>query len=117
MIWACIKDGVVVNSIELEDDGDYDHESAGYDFIVQNESPIGSTYSNGVFTPPPSIQPEINPLYTAMTALSRSDVIVTRSYEDGVSVPPEWVAYRQALRNFIANGGIGTMPIEPEKPN
>jgi hypothetical protein len=38
----------------------------------------------------------------ALAALSESDRTVIRCYENGVPVPPAWVAYRKALRLIIA---------------
>jgi hypothetical protein len=38
--------------------------------------------------------------------LSESDWIVTRSIETGDAVPPEWMAYRQALRDVPEQSGF-----------
>ena len=45
------------------------------------------------------------------------DIVVIRSYESGVPVPAEWVAYRQALRDIPAQPGFPeniTWPTKPE---
>ena len=44
----------------------------------------------------------------AMVLLEASDVRVLRSFEEGVPVPPAWVAYRAALRAVIASSSVET---------
>lgn len=49
--------------------------------------------------------------------LQSCDLVVIRSYESGVPVPTEWVAYRQALRDVPAQPGFPeniTWPTKPE---
>jgi hypothetical protein len=51
------------------------------------------------------------------TLLDASDWIVVKSFEAGVSVPSNWVTYRQALRDVPAQSGYPdsiTWPIKPE---
>lgn len=51
------------------------------------------------------------------TLLDASDWIVVKSLEAGVSVPSNWVTYRQALRDVPAQSGYPdsiTWPIKPE---
>ncbi|TAN61086.1 MAG: hypothetical protein EPN20_12975 [Magnetospirillum sp.] len=52
---------------------------------------------------------------TAQRDLGRSDTTVLRCTEAGVPVPPEWVAYRKALRAIIG-GGAGPVPERPAWP-
>jgi hypothetical protein len=52
----------------------------------------------------------------ALTALSESDRTVIRCYEKAIPVPPEWVAYREALREIVrAPDGDPSQPL-PERP-
>lgn len=49
--------------------------------------------------------------------LQACDLVVIRSYEAGVPVPAEWVAYRQALRDVPQQPGFPeniTWPVKPE---
>jgi hypothetical protein len=49
--------------------------------------------------------------------LSLSDWVVIKSQETGQPVPPEWAAYRQALRDITKQPGFPLeveWPVEPE---
>jgi hypothetical protein len=48
--------------------------------------------------------------------LSVSDVAVIRAYEQNTAVSPEWVAYRQALRDITLQEGFPENVVWPEKP-
>jgi hypothetical protein len=69
MKYAIIKDGVVVNTIEYEEQpttpppGFED----GYVAIMSDEASIGWTYANGQFTNPAPIEPVDMPLATSLT--------------------------------------------------
>jgi len=54
-------------------------------------------------------------IYNAQLALTASDIIVLRCYENSVAVPSDWVSYRNTLRNIISTGS-GTIPIQPTNP-
>lgn len=55
----------------------------------------------------------------AQTALDASDITLLRCVEHGVAVPPEWVAYRAALRSIVGTTsgdpaqGLPTRPAYP----
>jgi len=67
--YAIVKDGVVVNTIEYEEQpttpppGFED----GYVAIMSDEASIGWTYANGQFTNPVPIEPVDMPLATSLT--------------------------------------------------
>lgn len=55
----------------------------------------------------------------ALSALESSDLVVLRCYENAISLPAAWVAYRKALR-AIANGSdtvSTTLPTQPAYPS
>lgn len=52
----------------------------------------------------------------ASTALSESDRVVLRCYEDGIAVPSDWVAYRRDLRALIAVTSVDSTLTMPSKP-
>ena len=51
-----------------------------------------------------------------LLALSQSDLKVLRCYETGQPVPPEWVAYRQALRDITEQPGFPLDVVWPTEP-
>jgi hypothetical protein len=54
---------------------------------------------------------------SAQDALASSDITVMRCYENGVTLPAEWVEYRKALRLIVgAAGGDTTKAIPPKPP-
>jgi hypothetical protein len=53
---------------------------------------------------------------TAQEALAASDITVSRCYENAVSLPEEWKAYRKSLRAIVsAQSGDATQPL-PRRP-
>jgi len=54
--------------------------------------------------------------YQAKVALDASDTTVLRCYESGVTLPPEWSAYRKALRAILTAPVSATVPALPAKP-
>ncbi len=53
----------------------------------------------------------------AMAALAASDTVILRCVEHGVAVPPDWQAYRAALRALAAGTSGGTaLPARPAFP-
>lgn len=119
MNYACIKDGVVVNSITLEDPTGYDYASVGYDSLVPSDAVIGSTYTDGVFTPPVSPAFVFTPamlISKALIDLGNSDIQVARASECQVPLDPAWIEWRTELRLFIKNKGAGTYPVKPPYP-
>lgn len=48
--------------------------------------------------------------------LSESDWVVTRSLEISADTPPEWLAYRQALRDLPGQSGFPNAVSWPQKP-
>ena len=52
---------------------------------------------------------------SAQRALEASDVTVLRCVEEGMSLPSEWRAYRDALRDVVT-GLSATLPIRPAYP-
>lgn len=54
--------------------------------------------------------------YQAKVALDASDTTVLRCYESGVALPPEWSAYRKALRAILTAPVAATVPALPAKP-
>ncbi|WGM31511.1 hypothetical protein [Brevundimonas sp. NIBR11] len=64
------------------------------------------------------VEPEPQPfdrLGPAKSALAASDITVLRCFEQGQTVPPEWVAYREILR-AIVSGGDNPQPTRPDWP-
>jgi hypothetical protein len=56
---------------------------------------------------------------SAFFALHKSDITVLRCLEAGTAVPPEWIAYRQALRDIVsADSGdpAAGLPVRPDYP-
>ncbi len=58
---------------------------------------------------------EIPPAYQAQTALTASDQVLLRCVEHGMAVPPDWQAYRSALRAVVA-GTASVLPTAPALP-
>lgn len=50
------------------------------------------------------------------TLLNESDCVVLLAYERGEAVPPEWVSYRQALRDLTTQQGFPRKVSWPKKP-
>ena len=48
--------------------------------------------------------------------LTTTDWVVTKSVETGVSVPQEWLVYRQSLRDITSQAGFPWTIIWPTKP-
>lgn len=64
----------------------------------------------------PLAQTEANIRAQRNYLLQDSDWVVSRSYENGESVPTDWVVYRQALRDVTAQPGFPYNVIWPTKP-
>ncbi len=52
---------------------------------------------------------------TAQTTHNKSDALLIRCLEHGVTIPPAWIAYRFALRQVIA-GTLAALPTQPAVP-
>lgn len=66
-------------------------------------------------TPEPACIPPVDYKALAKSALDRSDTTVLRCYSAGIPVPPEWQAYRVALRGIVGSG-VGPLPVQPDYP-
>jgi hypothetical protein len=67
--------------------------------------------------PPPLSAERLSALLKrqALDVLSHSDITILRCVERGVTVPGEWVTYRQKLREIVSTG-TGEIPAQPEYP-
>jgi hypothetical protein len=55
----------------------------------------------------------------AMLALRSSDIVVLRCYESAITVPSDWVRFREALRSFLKDVLVDStlsIPLAPPKP-
>lgn len=76
----------------------------------------GCTAVEGDHTPPPRAPDEAERLRNLRShLLADSDWVISRAYEQGVPVPPAWVAYRQALRDLPTLPGWPDVAI-PQPP-
>jgi hypothetical protein len=73
-----------------------------------------STIANGVLAVGTAPTMGLGP--SAQAALDRSDITVLRCFEHAVTVPPDWVTYRAALRTIIAGGSATALPAVPAYP-
>jgi hypothetical protein len=87
------------------------------------EVPEGFSVSGKVFDPASkSFKPDVEALGAAVRTtrderLAATDWVVIKSQETGLPVPPEWAAYRQALRDITKQPGFPLeveWPVEPE---
>lgn len=56
---------------------------------------------------------------SAQSALDDSDITILRCYENGVTVPAEWTAYRKALRAIVSSqsgDAAKSLPTRPTYP-
>lgn len=65
--------------------------------------------------PPRMINRTENPVAMALRLLQAADVTVLRQLERGLTVPAEWLDYRDALR-AIVSAGSGAIPARPDWP-
>jgi hypothetical protein len=94
--------------------------SNGSDILVEVpddfDMPTGATqYQNGEWVAyiPPMTWAKIQ--QQAMSALVESDRTILRCYENGVSVPSNWAAYRKSLRAIVAaTAGDPTQSLPPK---
>lgn len=85
---------------------------------------VGYTYDGSAFADPDALtaaqqaaaaQAQLK--QQALNALSQSDVTVLRCYENAVTVPAEWTAYRKALRAIVdAPSSATALPAMPAYP-
>lgn len=55
--------------------------------------------------------------FLAAHLLTMSDSVVMRLYEESIPVPPEWVAYRKALRAIVRSASLDDpIPATPDEP-
>lgn len=66
--------------------------------------------------PLPQDQAESNIRTQRDQLLAETDWIVSRSYEQGISVPTEWQTYRQALRDIPSQAGFPFDVVWPNQP-
>ncbi|PMQ04150.1 hypothetical protein DyAD56_15795 [Dyella sp. AD56] len=64
--------------------------------------------------PPPAV---VTLVPAARQALAESDLTVLRCYEKAISVPADWVAYRDALRAIVSGGNSTSLPSMPAYPS
>lgn len=96
----------------------YDADGSQDEFIPDDLTPISEAEAKAIASPPPTTSEMAAEARAKRDRLlSESDWIVTRSIEASVSPPPEWLAYRQALRDVPEQQGFPETidwPVLPE---
>lgn len=82
--------------------------------FVENED--GTVTINILEHPLPQQVAEFNMRDARDGALTRSDWVVTRAYESGQPVPPEYIEYRQKLRDLTNQEGFPYDIVWPDLP-
>ena len=105
-----IKDGIVVNTLEVD--------SLDFmpDLVEATEGGIGWAYSDGNFTPPV----DEDALSATEMARGRRDALLERTdWRAGsdLTMSDEWKAYRQALRDVPSQSGFPDSITWPEEPS
>ena len=86
--------------------------------IISDTGNIGDTVRkvNGqIVIVPKSVDNSVDLKVEAQAALTKSDIVVIRCLEKGISVPAAWSIYRADLRSVVTNG-IGPLPAQPDYP-
>jgi hypothetical protein len=111
MRYLIIKDGVVTNAAVAD-------EPLGDNWVQSDTGTIGDLYDGETFTPPPTLQEEIDAAWKALR--SRRDGLLSNSDWTQIADAPvdaaEWAAYRQELRDLPANTTdpfLIQWPVEP----
>lgn len=54
--------------------------------------------------------------FDAKMALLKSDIVIWRCYENGITVPDDWKDYRSTLRDIASNRSHVSLPSPPPYP-
>lgn len=128
MIYAQIKDGLISNTLALEDASLVGLFSTGFDSLVRVDKldpqpGIGWSYNGKVFAPPAIPGPSTDDLMSDLRA--KRDVLLAASDWTQLADSPLasdkktlWVTYRQALRDLPESTGLDPAdPVWPTKPS
>jgi len=122
MVYALVSaEGLISNIVTYDGVSTY-VAPMGYSLVqVPDTAQIGGTFIEGVLINPTPITLTQNQLISlnvnaAQAALSRSDIVVLRCYENSVAVPQVWAAYRATLRATVKNANTTTLPTQPAYP-
>lgn len=97
MRYAIVEAGVVTNVVISDT-------AIEQNWIQSDAAGIGDVYQNGQFTPQPQTAAEADRVRSRRNELlAESDYVTLRAVDQGVSVPADWVTYRQALRDITNN--------------
>jgi hypothetical protein len=105
--------GNVVNMIEAEEGFSIE----GFTLVLPDDKAhIGGKYENGVFSEPVPPILSIDPVTQAKKMLTISDKTILRCYEKNVSIPAEWITYRDTLRAIALGTSQDPLPKRPDYP-
>ena len=104
-----VKDGVVVNTVEVNSLNDLP------DLVEATEGGIGWHYSDGVFTNPNHVETDLS----ISVRMLRDGMLSSSDWTQVADAPVDkaaWATYRQALRDIPSQAGFPnevTWPVEP----
>lgn len=104
-----IKDGVVINTVEVNSLNDLP------DLVKATEGGIGWHYSDGVFTNPNHVEID----KSVSVRMLRDGMLSSSDWTQVADAPVDkaaWATYRQALRDIPSQAGFPnevTWPVEP----
>jgi len=88
----------------------------GQEFIIKEDWTEMSSSEIEDFLSPTEEQVALEVRYDRDNRLTKTDWVVIKSQETGQPVPPEWAAYRQALRDITEQPGFPLDVVWPTAP-
>jgi hypothetical protein len=111
MRYLIIENGVATNAAVAD-------EPLGDNWVQSDTGTIGDLYDGETFTPPPTLQEEIDAAWKALR--SRRDGLLSNSDWTQIADAPVddlvWAVYRQELRDLPANTTDPFNPAWPDTP-